>query len=50
MPELEILEAKVPMRTPQLVTQPETASSRFAPVAGWLNGPVAKLHYHVNGR
>ncbi len=40
MPELEILEAKVPVRTPQRVTQPETASSRFGPVAGWLSGPV----------
>jgi phage shock protein A len=44
MPELEILEAKVPVRTPLLVKQPETAqdslASRFAPVAGWLSGPV----------
>ena len=41
MPELEILEAKVPVRTPRLIeveTQPN--SSRFAPVAGWLSGPV----------
>jgi phage shock protein A len=40
MPELEILEAKVPVRTPVLVREAETASSRFAPVAGWLSGPV----------
>ena len=40
MPELEILEATVPVRTPVLVKKAETASSRFAPVAGWLNGPV----------
>ena len=41
MPELEVLEAKVPVRTPVLVKQPETATtSRFAPVAGWLSGPV----------
>jgi phage shock protein A len=40
MPELEILEAKVPVRTPVLVKQAETASSRFAPVAGWFSGPV----------
>ena len=40
MPELEILEAKVPVRTPVLVRETETASSRFAPVAGWLSGPV----------
>ena len=40
MPELEILEAKVPVRTPVLARETEAASSRFAPVAGWLNGPV----------
>ena len=40
MPELEILEARVPVRTPVLVKEAETASSRLAPVAGWLSGPV----------
>jgi phage shock protein A len=44
MPELEILEAKVPVRTPVLVKQVETAqdslASRLAPVAGWFSGPV----------
>ena len=44
MPELEILEAKVPVRTPVLVKEVETAqdslASRFAPVVGWLSGPV----------
>jgi phage shock protein A len=40
MPELEILEAKVPVRTPVLVKEAETASSRQSPVAGWLSGPV----------
>jgi phage shock protein A len=40
LPELEILEAKVPVRSPQLVKEPETATSRLAPVAGWLSGPV----------
>ena len=40
MPELEILEAKVPVRTPVLVREPESATSRTAPNAGWLNGPV----------
>jgi phage shock protein A len=39
MPELEILEAKVPVRTPVLVKEPETAT-RLAPIATWLNGPV----------
>jgi len=40
MPELEILEAKVPVRTPVLIREAETASSRLGPVAGWLSGPV----------
>ena len=41
MPELEILEAKVPARTPRLMEVESTPNSgRFAPVAGWLNGPV----------
>src|SRR3954469_4849311 len=41
MPELEILEARVPVRTPVLIKQVETAEApRFAPVAGWLGGPV----------
>jgi phage shock protein A len=40
MPELEILEARVPVRTPVLVKETETASAKLGPVAGWLNGPV----------
>src|SRR6201996_6449662 len=41
MPELEVLEAKVPVRTPRLVeVEAEPNSGRFAPVAGWLSGPV----------
>src|SRR3954466_13674212 len=40
MPELEILEAKVRVRTPVLVKEAETAAQRLSPVAGWLNGPV----------
>ena len=40
MPELEILEAKVPVRTPVLIKKAETASTRLGPVAGRLNGPV----------
>ena len=40
MPELEILEARVPVRTPVLVSQPEAATERLAPLAGWLSGPV----------
>jgi phage shock protein A len=41
MPELEVLEAKVPVRTPRLVeVETEPKSNRFAPVAGWLSGPV----------
>src|SRR3982750_4532544 len=40
MPELEILEAKVPVRIPRLAPEPEPAVTRLAPVAAWLNGPV----------
>ena len=45
MHELEVLEAKVPVRTPRLIeveAEPQIRpdSNRFAPVAGWLNGPV----------
>jgi phage shock protein A len=45
MPELEVLEAKVPVRTPRLIeVQHETTSgprtTRLAPVAGWFSGPV----------
>ncbi len=39
MPELEILEAKVPARPAQLIKQP-AAASRFGAAAGWLSGPV----------
>jgi phage shock protein A len=44
MPELEILEAQVPVRTPMLVRETETAqetrASQLGPMAGWLSGPV----------
>ena len=40
MPELEVLEAKVPVRTPQLMPVEQSAPSRIAPVATWLSGPV----------
>jgi phage shock protein A len=41
MPELEVLEAKVPVRTPRLIeVEPESQNTRFGPVAGWLSGPV----------
>ena len=40
MSELEILEAHVPVRTPQLVRQEETATTRLAPIASWFSGPV----------
>ena len=41
MPELEVLEAHVPVRTPRLVeVETEPKSNRFAPVAGWFSGPV----------
>ena len=41
MPELEVLEAKVPVRTPRLIgvgTEPK--NGHFAPVASWFSGPV----------
>jgi phage shock protein A len=40
MPELEIIEAKVPVRTPRLATRPEIPASPLAPLASWFNGPV----------
>jgi phage shock protein A len=40
MPELEIIEAKVPVRTPVLVKEPESAVTRLAPVTSWFDGPV----------
>jgi phage shock protein A len=40
MPELEVLEAKVPVRTPVLAMEPEAATPRIAPAAGWFSGPV----------
>jgi phage shock protein A len=42
MPELEVLEAKVPVRTPRLIEHEHEnrPNRRLAPVAGWLSGPV----------
>jgi phage shock protein A len=40
MPELEVLEARVPVRTPVLVRESETSTTRPSPVAGWFSGPV----------
>ena len=41
MPELELLEAKVPVRTPRLIEVESTPNGgRFAPIPGWLSGPV----------
>src|ERR1051325_6729914 len=40
MPELEVLEAHVPVRTPRLVKVEEPATERFAPIATWFSGPV----------
>src|SRR5438067_7213519 len=40
MPELEILEAHVPVRTPRLVKHEETVTTRLAPIATWFSGPV----------
>src|SRR6185369_5861374 len=41
MPELEVLEAKVPVRTPRLnEVEAEQPTQRLAPVASWFSGPV----------
>src|SRR5512146_101482 len=41
MPELEVLEAKVPVRTPRLIeVETEPNNGHFAPVASWFSGPV----------
>jgi len=40
MPELEVLEAHVPVRTPRLATQEERVATRLAPIATWFSGPV----------
>jgi len=40
MPELEILEARVPVRIPRPAEPREPASSRLAPIGAWLSGPV----------
>src|SRR4051812_43337884 len=41
MPELEVIEAKVPVRTPRLAhVEQERPTQRLAPVAGWLSRPV----------
>src|ERR1700740_1239461 len=40
MPELEVIQAKVPVRTPRLVKEPEVMSSGSTPLAPWFNGPV----------
>ena len=40
MPELEVLEARVPVRTPVLVREPDANASSLAPIASWFSGPV----------
>lgn len=40
MHELEIIEAKVPVRTTRLVRESEVMSSESTPLATWFNGPV----------
>ena len=41
MPELEVLEAKVPVRTPRLIeVEAQPQPQRLAPVATWFSGPV----------
>ena len=40
MPELEVLEAHVPIRTPRLVKVEESVTERLAPISTWFSGPV----------
>ena len=40
MPELEVLEAHVPVRTSRLVREEGAATTRLAPIATWFSGPV----------
>src|SRR5919201_4090230 len=40
MPELEVLEAHVPVRTARLVREEVPAATRLAPIATWFSGPV----------
>lgn len=40
MPELEIIEAQVPVRVPRPLQGEQTVASRLAPVVTWFNGPV----------
>jgi phage shock protein A len=40
MPELEVLEAHVPVRTARLVREQEPVTTRLAPIATWFSGPV----------
>jgi phage shock protein A len=40
MHDLQILEAKVPVRTPRLMKEPEVMSSGSTQLATWFNGPV----------
>jgi phage shock protein A len=41
MPELEVITASVPVRTPRLIeVEAGARAQRLSPVAGWLNGPV----------
>src|SRR5205809_5520927 len=41
MPELEVLEAKVPVRTPRLIeVEAQPQAQKLAPVATWFSGPV----------
>ena len=40
VPNLEILEAKAPVRTPRMEPQADPTTMRFVPLAGWFSGPV----------
>jgi phage shock protein A len=40
MSELEIIQARAPVRTPVLTREQPSVTARQAPIASWLNGPV----------
>ena len=40
MPDIEVIHAEVPVRTPRLAQPEAEPKTAFAPLAGWLKGPV----------
>jgi phage shock protein A len=40
MPEFEVIEARIPVRTPRLIEVSSEPRATRSPIAGWLSGPV----------